>query len=465
MEGLFKACFYYTQKKVNQSMDVDLIKKKIKDGCQRFFFSPNRLAFEQSLQSATGVEGLLISQVNTAFLSLEEEITLVHNYLVDCFSPRFPELASLNLPRLEYLHSARACAGQDDLKSVDFNAILMSSLTATIPSSLALAITLAAATSTGRPLTLQEQNQVHYLANLEEEMWSVRQYLLHWIEERMFIMAPNVTALVGSSLAAQLVAATGSIAALAQIPAGNIQVIGRAQRQDLAGYSLTALSPHAGLIATCDLVRNTDAPWRANAQRLLANKVALAARLDHHHQHSNGQYGKKLREEIIGKLEKLMEPTPWHPSKPIPPPPIEASKRRGGRRVRRQKELYTQTKARQLANRMAFGQAEEEVIIGDNVIGLGQLSGSAGTSSGAKLSMNVGRTPVMDARLREHIKKQSQRAYAGALHPRKPFPISRIPTTNEETSVDAGSPTASEQVNSSSSSKFIGVDLAFPRFT
>jgi hypothetical protein len=61
-----------------------------------------------------------------------------------------------------------------------------------------------------------------------------------------------------------------------------------------------------------------------------------------------------------------------------------------------------------MTNRMEFGKAEEEIVVGSSVVGLGELGvGSAG--SGRM------RAPVADNKLREHIKKESQKAYAGTF--------------------------------------------------
>ena len=43
----------------------------------------------------------------------------------------------------------------------------------------------------------------------------------------MTMIAPNVTALVGLKVAAQLVSAAGGVKELSSMPAGNIQVLGK----------------------------------------------------------------------------------------------------------------------------------------------------------------------------------------------------------------------------------------------
>jgi U4/U6 small nuclear ribonucleoprotein PRP31 len=46
--------------------------------------------------------------------------------------------------------------------------------------------------------------------------------MLNFLENKMTLIAPNVSAIVGSRVAAKLIAAAGGIIELSRIPAGNI---------------------------------------------------------------------------------------------------------------------------------------------------------------------------------------------------------------------------------------------------
>jgi len=48
--------------------------------------------------------------------------------------------------------------------------------------------------------------------------------MLSFIESRMNFIAPNLSAIVGTSIAAQLMGTAGGLMALSRIPACNIQV-------------------------------------------------------------------------------------------------------------------------------------------------------------------------------------------------------------------------------------------------
>lgn len=344
-------------------------------------------------------ELVLLEEANQVLTSLDDETLTVFNLLRDRYTKRFPEMDSLSLGPLEYGKVVLAINDIRDLTRVDYAKIL--------PPTTVLAMAMPASTTIGRPLVEEELSNVKKLATIIIDMHEGKQKLLSFLESCMAKVAPNVTAIVGTKIASQLIGITGSVAALAKVPAGNIHVLGRT-RKELAGFSLTHVNPHAGFIFATDLVTSTPPQYKTQAQRLISNKVALAARIDYQRQHTDGSYGKSLRQEIIGKLEKLVEPAKMNKAKVIPPPPIESSKKRGGRRARRQKEIYAQTQIRQMTNRMEFGKAEQEIIVGSSVRGMGELgTGSTGTG---RL-----KAPTVDNKLSEKIKRESQKAYAGTF--------------------------------------------------
>lgn len=254
--------------------------------------------------------------------------------------------------------------------------------------------------------------------------------MLEYIEGQMAGIAPNVTAIVGSAIASQLVGLAGGVKQLAVIPSGNIQVLGNA-RKELAGLSFASTGLHTGVITESDLVQNTAPQWRKQALRLVSGKVSLAARIDAQPDKKAGAIGREYRLEIVRKLEKLAEAAPGTLEKTIPPPPMEAKKRRGGKRARRQKELIVLTQARKLQNRVAFGEAETEVVIGSSVMGMGMLS---------KSNASALRMAPADNRGREAIKKAAQKKTTGFFSNEAPPSSASAPATQTGSKVETGAP-------------------------
>jgi U4/U6 small nuclear ribonucleoprotein PRP31 len=99
---------------------------------------------------------------------------------------------------------------------------------------------------------------------------------------------------------------------------------------------------------------------RRKISRVVGNKCCLAARVDAQHESTDGHIGQEMREEVEKKADKLQEPPPVKRVKALPTPVDPIKKRRGGRRVRKMKERYAVTELRKQANRMNFGQLEED---------------------------------------------------------------------------------------------------------
>lgn len=323
-------------------------------------------AFLAAGRPAGGVGAM--AEANGLLLGLDAELPAVFKRLRDAYCRRFPELESVSLGPVDYARTVLRVGVAASLAGVQ--------LGGTIVPAVAMVLAMAATTSKGRPLEPAELEQAQQLAHQVLAMAEQRDGLLGFIEAQMGDMAPNVQAIVGSRIASQLVGAAGGVRELAMIPAGNIQVIGHGRRE-LAGMSVASANVHAGFIYECDLVQSTGREHRSRAQRLVAAKVSLAARIDVQRPGS-GQRGAQYREEIIKKLEAAAEAAPSKLEKPISAPILESRKRRGGKRARKQKEALAMTQARKLQNRVAFGEAESERIVGSTVVGMGMLSGTAG---------------------------------------------------------------------------------------
>lgn len=157
--------------------------------------------------------------------------------------------------------------------------------------------------------------------------------MLRFVESRMSAIAPNVSALVGSRVAAELVGQAGGLDALARIPSCNTQVIGQ-DKGSLQGFSSASALRHMGIVYNCDLVQKATPDLRRKAVRVVAGRLTLCARVDAHGGGTDvdGSLGKKYYGEIDAKVEKWIAPPPGKLRKALPKPDDKPRRRRGGRR-------------------------------------------------------------------------------------------------------------------------------------
>ncbi|KAK5667431.1 U4/U6-U5 snRNP complex subunit prp31, variant 4 [Batrachochytrium dendrobatidis] len=251
-----------------------------------------------------------------------------------------------------------------------------------------MVITVTATTTNGRSLTKEELARVMSACDVALELDAAKRRIQEYVESRMSFIAPNLTAILGSTVATKLMGHAGGLTALSKIPACNILVLG-AQKKTNTGLSRISMGRHAGFVYQCDLVQQLPDELRRKAARLMSAKCALAARIDCVRESVDGMAGKLYREDIEKKIAVMLQPPPSQKTKALPIPDEGPKKRRGGRRVRKAKERTAQTDLRKAQNRMVFGEAEEEYGFGDETVGLGMVGRQTGKIRGTQLDTRV----------------------------------------------------------------------------
>jgi U4/U6 small nuclear ribonucleoprotein PRP31 len=304
---------------------------------------------------------------------------------------------------VDYARVVAAIGNEEDITNVDLDGVL--------PSATIMVVSVTASTTAGQPLPDAEIEQVLEGCKMALALDEDRADILRLVQTKMGRIAPNLSAVVGTAIAAQLMGVAGGLSSLSQMPACNIQVLG-AKRKSLAGFSTAAAQPHHGFISNCDLVQGVPPALRSQAARIIGGKTALLARIDAANGDPTGQKGQEFRDAIAAKLEKLHEPPPAKQATVLPKPDMEGKKRRGGKRFRKMKERYGLTDTRKAANRVNFNQAEEEFLDGDEMVGLGTLSKNA---AGGRLRIAVrAQKQKLSAKTQKRAKQYAAHGAGGA---------------------------------------------------
>ncbi|KAA8529556.1 hypothetical protein F0562_033645 [Nyssa sinensis] len=323
----------------------------------------------------------LIVDCNALSVDIENEIVIIHNFIRDKYRLKFPELESLVHHPIDYARVVKKIGNEMDLTLVDLEGLL--------PSAIIMVVSVTASTTSGKPLPEEVLQKTIDACDRGLALDSAKKKVLDFVESRMGYIAPNLSAIVGSAVAAKLMGTAGGLSALAKMPACNVQLLG-AKKKNLAGFSTATSQFRVGYMEQTEIFQSTPPSLRMRACRLLAAKSTLAARVDSTRGDSSGKTGRALREEIRKKIEKWQEPPPAKQPKPLPVPDSEPKKKRGGRRLRKMKERYAITDMRKLANRMQFG-IPEESSLGD---GLGEGYGMLGQAGSGKLRVSLGQSKL-----------------------------------------------------------------------
>ncbi|KAF2120822.1 hypothetical protein BDV96DRAFT_565590 [Lophiotrema nucula] len=316
----------------------------------------------------------LLTQANDFSTSIDGEISTVHKFIRDHYSIRYPLLEEMVKNPIDYAKTVAVLGNQlNDVKRLSQSADNMVGvpLKSILDGPLLMVISLEATRANGRDLDDNELSLIMQACSIVLELDKARRSLTEFTTSRMALYAPNLTALVGSEVAAQLISFAGGISNLASVPSSNLPSLG-ANKSTATGMA-TNTSIRQGFLYHSPIVKGVRQDLRKNAMRILAGKAVLASRVDRVHESPDGATGRQLREECERRLDKLTEAPKNQGVRALPAPDEKPAKKRGGRKARAAKAATAMTEIRKAQNRMAFGKEEKEVGYGDNVKGMGMI--------------------------------------------------------------------------------------------
>ena len=127
-------------------------------------------------------------------------------------------------------------------------------------------------------LPVQDES-IRYLNELKRKVDATIDELKERLGEKMKMLAPNLSELVGPLLAAKLISVTGGIENLAKLPSSSIQILG-AEKALFRYKQGKGTPPKHGIIFRHPAVRSAKAKDRGKISRVLASKISLAAKAD-----------------------------------------------------------------------------------------------------------------------------------------------------------------------------------------
>ena len=122
-------------------------------------------------------------------------------------------------------------------------------------------------------------------------------YINNLVEEEM----PNLDKVLGTFLAAKMIALAGGLDEMAKKPASTVQMLG-AEKALFRHMRGNGESPKHGILFEHEYVNSLPEDQRGKMARFIANKAVMAARLDNY---GDKDKGAEYREEIRQKHEEL----------------------------------------------------------------------------------------------------------------------------------------------------------------
>ncbi len=274
------------------------------------------------IKGATGKRDLIVSQGIQTLDSLDQTVNLFMGRLREWYGVYFPELDRLIEKHETYSRLVVKLGNRDNFTVENLEA-------ENIPKERTELAAKAAESSMGADISDRDLEQVQQLAKDVLAFYELRKSMEEYVDKTMEEMAPNIRAVAGALLGARMISIAGSLQNLAMRPASTIQVLG-AEKALFRSLKTGARPPKHGLIFQHTLLHDAKRWQRGKIARVIAGKLAIAARAD---AFGEGHYiGDVLKADINKRIdeirEKYKEPPP--PKEPKPKEKREGFERREG---------------------------------------------------------------------------------------------------------------------------------------
>jgi nucleolar protein 56 len=144
--------------------------------------------------------------------------------------------------------------------------------------------------------------QIKKWAERVTELITFREELQVYLKDRMNAVAPNLAALIGETVGSKLISHAGSLTSLAKYPASTIQILG-AEKALFRALKTKGKTPKYGLIFNSTFIGRASTANKGRISRYLANKCAIASRVDCFSEAPTTKFGESLKDQIEERLK------------------------------------------------------------------------------------------------------------------------------------------------------------------
>jgi len=202
---------------------------------------------------------------------LEKEINVYSQRLKEWYSWHFPELFSLVPNYLIYAKVISRIETREKIITTDLSDLL--------PISTIEKITEASEISLGVKIHEDDLACILSLCSQIISFSNFKIQLQTYLKNRMYTIAPNLTAITGEKVGARLIFHAGSLLNLAKCHASKIQLFG-AEKALFRAIKSKTRTPKYGLVFNISCISKADKKIKGKISRILSGKIALSARVD-----------------------------------------------------------------------------------------------------------------------------------------------------------------------------------------
>ncbi|KAI0315603.1 Nop-domain-containing protein [Amylostereum chailletii] len=240
----------------------------------------------------------MIIQAIALLDQLDKDVNLFSMRIREWYGYHFPELVKIVPDNYDYARVAQFIGPKESLtteKLPDLAALLEDDMTR------AQNVLDAANGSMGSSLSEIDMLNISAFAARVVSIAEYRKSLTSYLSEKMNLVAPSLTALLGERIAARLISHAGSLTNLSKYPASTVQILG-AEKALFRALKTKGNTPKYGLIYHSTFIGRAGPKHKGRISRFLANKCSIASRIDCFSETPTPKFGEALREQVEERL-------------------------------------------------------------------------------------------------------------------------------------------------------------------
>ncbi|KAG1798053.1 uncharacterized protein HD556DRAFT_1352465 [Suillus plorans] len=240
----------------------------------------------------------MIIQAIALLDQLDKDVNLFAMRIREWYGYHFPELVKLVPDNYQYARIAQFIGDKDTLdeeKLPELTTLLEDD------STLAQNILDAARGSMGSSISEIDMLNISAFATRVVSIADYRKSLVTYLSEKMNLVAPSLTALLGERIGARLISHAGSLTNLSKYPASTVQILG-AEKALFRALKTKGNTPKYGLLYHSSFIGRADPKHKGRISRFLANKCSIASRIDCYSDNPSAKFGEALRTQVEERL-------------------------------------------------------------------------------------------------------------------------------------------------------------------
>lgn len=231
----------------------------------------------------------LIIQAVEAIDELDDISNLMTERVRNWYAMHYPELAKLVRSVDVYLDIITELKIRKEMRVENLERFL--------PEAQAKKVEKIAEQSMGGEAALTDLDRVAKFASLASHTRRERNELAEYVEKATSELTPNMHSLVGGLLTARLLAKAGSLKRIAEMPSSTVQILG-AEKALFAHIRMGVKPPKHGLIFAYPPMMQAPRGKKGKIARILAGKLAIAARMDYFKHGLDLELKKELEKKV-----------------------------------------------------------------------------------------------------------------------------------------------------------------------